>query len=106
MPLSYDRDLQEDKPPVFAARHDVRGALAALAVLVSGLEFDRGRSIGKQLLGLRLMTPRGEECSYARSFVRNFPLIVPLWNLIELGFILAGRPRTGDRIARTTVTEE
>jgi len=66
----------------------------------------RGRSIGKQLLGLRLMTPRGEECSYARSFVRNFPLIVPLWNLIELGFILAGRPRTGDRIARTTVTEE
>jgi uncharacterized RDD family membrane protein YckC len=66
----------------------------------------RGRSIGKQLLGLRLMTPRGEGCGYARSCVRNFPLIVPLWNLIELAFILAGRPRTGDRIARTTVTEE
>jgi uncharacterized RDD family membrane protein YckC len=66
----------------------------------------RGRSIGKQLLGLRLMTPRGEGCGYIRSCVRNFPLIVPLWNLIELGFILAGRPRTGDRIARTTVTEE
>jgi len=30
--LAYDRDLQEDKPPVFAARKDVAGALAALTV--------------------------------------------------------------------------
>jgi argininosuccinate lyase len=43
LPLAYDRDLQEDKVPVFAARRDVRGALAALAVLVDGLEFDRDR---------------------------------------------------------------
>jgi argininosuccinate lyase len=41
LPLAYDRDLQEDKTPVFAARRDVRGALAALSVLVAGLEFDR-----------------------------------------------------------------
>jgi argininosuccinate lyase len=41
LPLAYDRDLQEDKEPVFAARRDVRGALGALGVLVSGLEFDR-----------------------------------------------------------------
>jgi argininosuccinate lyase len=43
LPLAYDRDLQEDKPPVFAARADVRGALGALAVLVRGLDFDRVR---------------------------------------------------------------
>jgi argininosuccinate lyase len=43
LPLAYDRDLQEDKPPVFASRRDVAGALGALAVLVRGLEFDRGR---------------------------------------------------------------
>jgi len=43
LPLAYDRDLQEDKPPVFAARRDVRLALGALAVLVDGLELDRGR---------------------------------------------------------------
>ncbi len=43
LPLAYDRDLQEDKTPVFAARRDVRGALGALTVLVSGLELDRGR---------------------------------------------------------------
>jgi argininosuccinate lyase len=43
LPLAYDRDLQEDKPPVFAARRDVRPALGALAVLVEGLELDRER---------------------------------------------------------------
>jgi argininosuccinate lyase len=43
LPLAYDRDLQEDKEPVFAARRDVRGALGALAVLVRGLELDRER---------------------------------------------------------------
>ena len=43
LPLAYDRDLQEDKPPVFAARRDVRLALMALAALVSGLEVNRGR---------------------------------------------------------------
>jgi argininosuccinate lyase len=43
VPLAYDRDLQEDKPPVFAARRDVKLALAALAVLADGLDLDRGR---------------------------------------------------------------
>jgi argininosuccinate lyase len=43
LPLAYNRDLQEDKEPVFAARRDVAGALAALTVLVAGLEFHRGR---------------------------------------------------------------
>jgi argininosuccinate lyase len=43
LPLSYNRDLQEDKSPVFAARRDVSGALGALAVLVEGIVFDRDR---------------------------------------------------------------
>jgi argininosuccinate lyase len=43
LPLSYNRDLQEDKTPVFAARRDVAGALGALTVLVAGLEFDHDR---------------------------------------------------------------
>ena len=41
LPLAYDRDLQEDKTPVFAARRDVRLALGALTVLLDGLELDR-----------------------------------------------------------------
>jgi argininosuccinate lyase len=43
LPLAYNRDLQEDKRPVFDARSDVRGALGALAVLIGGLEFDHQR---------------------------------------------------------------
>lgn len=81
----------------------------ALGVLVVAMLFRdgfRGRSIGKQLLGLRLVTPRGTECGWGRSFVRNIPLIVPGWNVIEVLLVLLGRPRTGDRIARTMVTEE
>jgi argininosuccinate lyase len=43
LPLSYNRDLQEDKTPVFAARRDTLGALRALRILLAGLEFDRDR---------------------------------------------------------------
>ena len=43
LPLAYDRDLQEDKTPVFGTRRDVRLALEALTMLVSGLEVDRAR---------------------------------------------------------------
>ena len=43
LPLSYNRDLQEDKPPVFAARRDALLSLEALRVLVAELTFDRGR---------------------------------------------------------------
>jgi uncharacterized RDD family membrane protein YckC len=81
-------------------------ALGILAILLLVRDGYHGRSPGKRLLGLRLVTPRGEGASYVRSVIRNLPLIVPLWNLIEIGCVLAGKSRTGDRIARTTVTEE
>lgn len=80
-----------------------------LAIFVVGLlirDGYRGRSIGKQMLGLRLVTPRGDGCGYVRSVARNVPLIVPAWNVIEVVLVIAGRARTGDRLARTIVTEE
>jgi len=43
LPLAYDRDLQEDKSPLFAARRDVRLGLQGMTVLVSGLAADRER---------------------------------------------------------------
>lgn len=82
---------------------------AALAVLMVAMLFRdgyKGRSIGKQLLGLRLMTPRGEGCGWGRSLVRNISLVVPGWNLIEVVLVLLGKARTGDKLARTLVTEE
>jgi argininosuccinate lyase len=43
LPLAYNSDLAEDKQATFRARRDTRLALAALAVLVEGLVFDRER---------------------------------------------------------------
>ena len=60
LPLAYDRDLQEDKPPVFAARRDIAGALGALTVLVAGLEFDRGRLAAASSDPLLLATDAAE----------------------------------------------
>ena len=81
-------------------------ALATLILSILLRDGIRGRSVGKQLLGLRLITRSGGRCGYFRSLVRNVPLVVPGWNMLEVAFVLIGRPRTGDRIAGTVVSEE
>ena len=81
-------------------------ALAILMLAMLLRDGYRGRSAGKRLLGLRLLTPQGEKCGYFRSIVRNLPVVIPGWNLIEVILVVAGRRRTGDRIASTTVAEE
>lgn len=43
LPLTYDRDLQEDKAPVLDAVATVLEVLDALATAVPGMVFDRGR---------------------------------------------------------------
>jgi argininosuccinate lyase len=43
LPLSYDRDLQEDKPPLFDSVATAKEVVAALTALVGALEFDRER---------------------------------------------------------------
>jgi argininosuccinate lyase len=46
LPLAYDRDLQEDKPALFAAVDNALDSLDAASVLVQHLEFDRRRLAG------------------------------------------------------------
>src|SRR5439155_9651090 len=43
LPLAYDRDLQEDKPALFATVDNMFDCLEAAALLVENLEFDRER---------------------------------------------------------------
>lgn len=43
LPLTYDRDLQEDKEPVFDAADTLLAVLPAMGGLVQTLSFDRGR---------------------------------------------------------------
>jgi argininosuccinate lyase len=61
LPLAYDRDLQEDKTPVFAARRDTKLALAALTVLVQGLQLDRERLAAAASDPLLRATDRAED---------------------------------------------
>ena len=60
LPLAYNRDLQEDKPPVFAARRDLAGALGALKALVGSLELDRERLAAAAADPLLLATDAAE----------------------------------------------
>jgi len=81
----------------------------ALAILIVGTlirDGYHGRSPGKRLLGLRIVTPRGDGCGYARSIVRNLPIVLFPWTLVEVVLVIVGKSRSGDRIAKTTVTEE
>jgi len=43
LPLAYDRDLQEDKPALFAAVDNALDSMRAASLLVQHLEFDRAR---------------------------------------------------------------
>jgi argininosuccinate lyase len=61
LPLAYDLDLQEDKPPVFASRRDVRAALAALTVLVSHAAFNEERLAAAAADPLLLATDAAED---------------------------------------------
>ncbi|MFI5052663.1 MAG: lyase family protein, partial [Acidimicrobiales bacterium] len=43
LPLAYDRDLQEDKPPLFAAVDNALDSIRAAELLIRHLDFDRER---------------------------------------------------------------
>jgi len=45
LPLTYNKDLQEDKEPVFDATDTMRGSLAIMTRLIPGIEFDRDRML-------------------------------------------------------------
>jgi len=82
------------------------GALGIVIVAMLFRDGWRGRSLGKQILGLRVVTGNERPCGYLRSLARNVSLIVPPVNLAEVIFVVAGKRRIGDRIAKTSVTEE
>ena len=82
------------------------GALGVVIVAMLFRDGWRGRSLGKQILGLRVVTRNERPCGYLRSLARNVSLIIPGLNLAEVIFVVVGKSRIGDRIAKTHVTEE
>jgi argininosuccinate lyase len=61
LPLSYDRDLQEDKEPVFDAVGTLRLVLPAITGTVASLTFDRERLAAASVGGFALATDLAEE---------------------------------------------
>ena len=61
LPLAYDRDLQEDKEPVFDAVGTLRLVLPAVTGTVASLTFDRDRLAAASVGGFALATDLAEE---------------------------------------------
>ena len=61
LPLAYDRDLQEDKPALFATVENTLESLGAATLLVQHLQFDRERLSGAAADPLLLATDAAEE---------------------------------------------
>jgi argininosuccinate lyase len=61
LPLAYDRDLQEDKPALFAAVENALESLRAATLLVERLEFDRERLAAAAADALLVATDAAEE---------------------------------------------
>jgi argininosuccinate lyase len=61
LPLTYDRDLQEDKEPVFDAVQTLRLVLPAITGTVASLAFDRARLAAASVGGFALATDLAEE---------------------------------------------
>lgn len=97
--------------------------LAGLSYLLIADGFADGRSIGKQLIGLQIITPATrKKASFKESIIRNFPLAIAylffylpyigwLFSLMVIGFealLMIGNPkglRVGDELAKTQVLD-
>jgi uncharacterized RDD family membrane protein YckC len=68
-----------------------------------------GQSVGKRIMGLRVITDRGEPCSLLRSFLRNILWVIPVVNGVTAVtglYYLLHDPRGqhwADRLAETHV---
>jgi len=97
------------------------GWLAGVAYILIGDGLFEGRSLGKRLIGLRVVGPAGP-CSMRESILRNglFSAGLLLWKLPLVGWLLFAMPlvaefilllgskesmRFGDEIAKTMVLE-
>lgn len=82
-------------------------AAQGVAVLLFLARDAAGGSPGKRLFGLRLIRPGGGPSGLTASLIRNLTLLLPVWNLIEIAWVIRRRDgrRPGDKLARTTLVE-
>lgn len=82
-------------------------AAEAVAVCLFLFRDADGESPGKRLFGLRLIRRGGANAGPLQSLIRNLPLLIPGWQLIELVSLLRRKDgrRLGDRAAGTALVE-
>lgn len=87
----------------------VLGWLVGLAYVLTrdALPFLDGQSIGKKLIGLRVVDESGAALmgNYGPSVIRNAVLFIPFFPLVELVVMLTNKDtlRLGDQWGKTTV---
>ena len=76
------------------------GAFASIVFLLAFLARDTRGGFSRKWLGFRIEDERGRPPGWARSFLRNLPLLVPGWNVWEAVSVLrhGDRPRPIDRL--------
>ena len=76
------------------------GALAFILFLLAFLARDTRGGFSRKWLGFKIEDENGRPPGWARSFLRNLPLLVPGWNLWEAVSVLrrGDRPRPIDRL--------
>ncbi len=106
LPLTYGKDMQEDKEPLFDAIDTIESCLDATEGMLAGIEFDRERleaASGDEMLAATevadLLVRRGVPFREAHGIVGGL-----VRDAVEQGKSLselsAGRPRTALRAAR------
>jgi argininosuccinate lyase len=80
LPLAYDRDLQEDKEPVFDAVGTLTVVLPAMTGMVASLRFDRGRLAAASAGGFALATDLAEELVRRGVAFREAHEVVGRWS--------------------------
>lgn len=76
------------------------GVFAFILFLLAFLARDARGGFSRKWLGFKIEDDRGRPPGWARSFLRNLPLLVPGWNLWEAFSVLrqGDRPRAIDRL--------
>ena len=107
LPLAYNRDLQEDKEPLFDALDQVGRALAALSGLLATATFDVERDAGRRRLAVRgghrpRRVARGAGHAVPRRPRRSSARLVrdSLERHVPLAELVAAHPALGDEARR------
>ncbi len=82
------------------ARLTAIGAFAFILFLLAFLARDARGGFSRKWLGFKIEDENGRPPGWARSALRNLPLLVPGWNLWEAVSVIqnADRPRPIDRL--------